>query len=36
MERDSQVIWLNVDPTFESLRSDSQFRQLVQDMGLPL
>jgi predicted metal-dependent enzyme (double-stranded beta helix superfamily) len=36
MERDPQVIWLNVDPTFESLRSDSQFGQLLQDMGLPL
>ena len=33
-ERDSQVIWLKVDPTMDSLRADPRFIRL-KDMGLP-
>jgi serine/threonine protein kinase/tetratricopeptide (TPR) repeat protein len=33
-ERDSQVIWLKVDPTMDNLRSDPRFAQVLKDMGL--
>ena len=33
-ERDYRMIWLNVEPQFDSLRSDSRFTALVQRMGL--
>ena len=32
--RDPQLIWLTVEPQFESLRSDSRFQALVRQMGL--
>ncbi|MDZ4689085.1 MAG: tetratricopeptide repeat protein, partial [Planctomycetaceae bacterium] len=34
-ERDSSVVWLKVDPTMVSLRSDPRFAQVLNDMGLP-
>jgi DNA-binding winged helix-turn-helix (wHTH) protein/TolB-like protein/Tfp pilus assembly protein PilF len=33
--RDPQLIWLTVEPQFESLRSDSRFQALVRQMGIP-
>jgi hypothetical protein len=32
--RDPQLIWLTVEPQFESLRSDSRFQALVRQMGI--
>jgi tetratricopeptide (TPR) repeat protein len=32
--RDPQLIWLTVEPQFESLRSDTRFQALVRQMGL--
>ncbi|HEV8140771.1 MAG TPA: winged helix-turn-helix domain-containing protein [Pyrinomonadaceae bacterium] len=32
--RDPQLIWLTVEPQFESLHSDSRFQALVRQMGL--
>ncbi len=32
--RDYRLIWLKVEPQFDSLRSDSRFTALVQRMGL--
>ena len=34
-ERLSQVIYLNVDPRFDSIRSDPEFQDLVKRLGLP-
>ena len=34
-ERDSQVIWLKVDPSLENLRLDERFAQVLKGMGLP-
>ena len=34
-ERTPFVIWLKFDPTFDSLRSDPRFTQMLEDMGLP-
>ena len=35
-ERDPQVIWLKVDLTFDNLRSDPRYAQVLKDMGLPI
>ena len=34
-ERDSQVIWLKVDPTLDKLRADPRFAQALKEMSLP-
>jgi Tfp pilus assembly protein PilF len=34
-ERDPLVIWLNVDPTLQSLRHDPQFAEVLKEMDLP-
>jgi serine/threonine protein kinase/tetratricopeptide (TPR) repeat protein len=34
-ERDSQIVWVKVDPTLDDLRSDPRFTQILKDMGLP-
>jgi hypothetical protein len=33
-QRDPYVIWLNVDHTFDCLRPDPRFTQILHDMGL--
>jgi tetratricopeptide (TPR) repeat protein len=33
-ERDSQLIWMNVGPQFESLRSAPRFAELMRRIGL--
>ena len=35
-ERFSWLIWLQVEPMFDSLRSDRQFLDLVRRVGLPI
>jgi TolB-like protein/Tfp pilus assembly protein PilF len=34
-ERESWVIWIKVDPTLQSLRSDPQFARVLKEMRLP-
>ncbi len=35
-ERDSQLIWVNVEPQFEPLSTDPRFAETVRRVGLPL
>jgi hypothetical protein len=34
-ERSHWLVWLKLDPRWESLRSDNRFTQLVNKVGLP-
>jgi tetratricopeptide (TPR) repeat protein len=34
-ERNGWMVYLNVDPAYDSLRSDPRFQQLVEQVGLP-
>ena len=35
-KRSSWMVWLNVEPMLDSVRSDSRFGHLVRMVGLPL
>src|SRR5262249_55299037 len=34
-EKNSAVLWLKIDPTFENLRSHARFAQVLKEVGLP-